>query len=86
MDHAAIKDTRNHFRFKKENGGIKDRVIRDISNLCEYEEEDYYKPVRVGNFWKNIYNEYDSNSGRNRTLSIEEYLNKKYELNRKYHK
>ena len=30
-------------------------------------EEDYYKPVRVGNFWNNNYIEYESNS----TLSVE---------------
>ena len=49
-DGTAIKDI-NLFRLKKENEVIKDdRVIRDIRNLFEYEEEDYYKPVRVGNF------------------------------------
>ena len=56
---------------KKENEAIKDRVIKYIRNLFEHEEEDYYKPVRVGN-----YIEYESNSHRNKTLSIEEYLNK----------
>ena len=49
-DGTAIKDI-NLFRLKKENEVIKDdRVIRDIRNLFEYQEEDYYKPVRVGNF------------------------------------
>ena len=43
------KELRNRFRMKKENGSIKDRVIRDIRKLFEY-EEDYYKPVRVNNF------------------------------------
>ena len=52
------------------------RIIRDIRNLFEHEEEDYYKPVRVGNFWSNNYMEYESNSYRNKTLSVEEYLNK----------
>ena len=61
---------------KKENEAIKDRVKRDIRNLFEHEQEDYYKPVRVGNFWSNNYTEYESNSDRNKTLSIEEYLNK----------
>ena len=41
---------RNLFRLKKENEGIKDRIIRDIENLFEQQEEDYHKPVRVGNF------------------------------------
>ena len=35
-----------------------------------------YKPERVSNFWNNNYVEYESNSNRNRNLSLEEYLNK----------
>ena len=37
-------------------------------------EEDYYKPVRAGNFWSNNYIEHESNGDRNRMLSNEEYL------------
>ena len=36
-------------------------------------KKNYYKPVRVSNFWSNRYIEYDV---RNKTLSVEEYLNK----------
>ena len=36
----------------------------------------YYKLVRVINFWSNNYFEYENNSTRNKTLSLEEYLNK----------
>ena len=32
--------------------------------------------MRVGNFWSNSYIEYKSNGDRNKTLSVEEYLNK----------
>ena len=39
-----------------------------------HEEKDYYKPVRVGNFWSNNYIEYESNRDRNETLSVQEYL------------
>ena len=60
----------------KENQTIKDRIIRDISNIFEHKEENYYKSVRVGNFWSNNYIEYESNGDRNKTLSIEEYLTK----------
>ena len=35
---------------KKENEKIKDRIIRDFSDLFDQEKEDSYKPVRVGNF------------------------------------
>ena len=37
-------------------------------------EEDYYKPVREGNFWSNHHIEYESNGDRNKTPSVEEYL------------
>ena len=43
------------FGLKQENEAIKGRGITDIRNLFEREKEDYYKPVRVGNFWNNSY-------------------------------
>ena len=46
------------FQIKKENKTIKNRKIRDIRNLFEHEEDDYYKPVRVVNLWSNNYIEY----------------------------
>ena len=42
----------------------------------EHEEENIYKLVQVNNFWSNSYVEYESNVNRNKTLSVEEYLNK----------
>ena len=45
-------------------------------NLYEQKKEDYYKTVRVGNFCKRNYIECESNEDGNKTLSIEEYLNK----------
>ena len=36
----------------------------------------FYKPLRVSNFWSNNYIEYESNDGRSKTLSVEDYLNK----------
>ena len=59
---------------KKENEVIKGRIVRDIRNFFENEKEDYYKPVRVGNLWSNYYIEYESNSDRDKTLSVEEFL------------
>ena len=40
------------FILKIENRAIKDRIIRDIRNIKTFfeQEEDYYKPVKVGNF------------------------------------
>ena len=48
-ENNIIKDVRNLFRLSKENKAVKDRVIIDIRKLFEH-EEDYYKPVRVGDF------------------------------------
>ena len=49
---TTIKDIRNLFKLKKENEALKDRIIRNIRNL--FEQEDYYKPVRVCSFWSKI--------------------------------
>ena len=48
-----IKDIRNLLRLEKETKAIKDRILKDIKNLFEHkkEQEHYYKPFRVSNFW-----------------------------------
>ena len=55
-----IKGIRNLFRREKETKAIKDRIFRDIKALFQHEEEEanYYKLVRVSNFWSNNYIEY----------------------------
>ena len=53
-----------------------DRIIGDIRALFEQEEEDYYEPKRVSNFWNNNYIKHESNGDKNRNLSLDEYLNK----------
>ena len=53
----------------------KDGIIRDIMAHFE-QEEDYYELKRVYNFWKNNYMGYESNSDKNRNLSVDENLNK----------
>ena len=58
-----IKDITNPFRLKKELNYTAVKDIRsllrltDIKNHFEHEkeEENYYKPVRVNNFWSNNY-------------------------------
>ena len=53
---------------------INDIIIRDSNNLFVH-EGDYYKPVRIGNFYDNInYIDYKSNGDKNNALSIKEYL------------
>ena len=76
LNYTAIKDKRNLFRQEKENKAIKDKILRNIKNLFEHEEENYYKPVIKNSFWSNIYIVHESNGDRNKTLSVEEYLNK----------
>ena len=81
LNYTAIKDIRNVFRlirnlFRLEKE-TKEIILRDIKNIFEHEEEEnYYNPVKVSNFWSNIYIEYGSNSDGNKTLSFEEYFNK----------
>ena len=78
QEENIIKDIRNLFRLEKETKVIKDRIIRDIKKLFEHEEEEnYYKPVRVSNFWSNNYIEFENNGDRNKPLSVKKYLNKK---------
>ena len=78
LNYTTIKDKRNLVRREKETKEINCRILRDVKNLFEHEEEQekYYKPVRVNNFWSNNYIEYKSNSDLYKTLSVEEYVNK----------
>ena len=55
---------------------MKDKIIRDTKFLFESDEDDYYEPIRIGNAFSSNYIEYESKGDENRTLSIEEYLNK----------
>ena len=56
-EEKIIKDIRNLFRLKNEVKGINNIVLRYVNNLSENEneEENYSKPVRVNNFWRNNY-------------------------------
>ena len=51
---------KNLFRLEKETKAIKERILEDIKNLSEHEkeEENFYKPIRVNNFWNNNYIKY----------------------------
>ena len=40
INYYAIKDIRNLFRLEKGAKTIKDRILRDIKNLFEHEEEE----------------------------------------------
>ena len=61
-------DVRHIFRFFLKKKIIEDRIL-GVRNFSELEEEEnYYKSVRVSNFWSNNYMEYETNSDRNKTL------------------
>ena len=50
LNYTTIKDKRSYFRLEKETQVIKYRILRDVENPFEHEEEGkYYKPVRVSN-------------------------------------
>ena len=44
--------------------------------LFKKEDDDYYKPIRVGNFQINDYIEYEKSGHRNKNLSAKEYFDK----------
>ena len=69
-----IKNIRDIFKPKKENEAIKDHIIRDLRSLFE-QEDNYYKPIKVDNFWKDNFIEYESNCDKNKNLSVKEYFN-----------
>ena len=74
-ENNKIKDFRNLFRVLKVSEVIKDKIMRDIRTLFEEEEEEnYYKPVRIGTFYGNKYIEHESNCDKDKTPSMEEYL------------
>ena len=77
LNYTTVIDIRNLFRLERKAKVIREKV-RDIKNRFDHEEEEksYYKPARVSNFWSNNYIEYKSDGDRNKTPSVEEYLNK----------
>ena len=75
-EEKTTKDIGNLFRQVKETKTIKDRILRDIENLieCKKEEENYY--FKSSNFWSNNYIKCKGNRDRNKSLLVEEYINK----------
>ena len=46
-----------------------------LENIFEQKEDDYYRPIRAGNFYSNNYIEYESNGDSSKRISVKEYLN-----------
>ena len=53
---------------------FKHRNIRDIRNLFNEIDEDYYRPIRTKNAFNGNYFEYESKGDKDKNLSPEEYL------------
>ena len=47
---------------------------RDIKNLFERKEENYYKPARVSNFWSKNYIECESSGDRRKNCLLKNVL------------
>ena len=70
-----MKNIINLFKLKKQNQGIKGKIIKDIRFLFE-QEDGYHKLKIVSNFWNINYIEQESNGGRNKNSSLKQYLGK----------
>ena len=64
--HKTLVLVKNQMNYLKDN--IFESFLKSII--------DFYFSVRVSNFWNNNYIEYESNGGKKKTQSVEEYLNK----------
>ena len=50
LNYTTIKDIRNLFRLGKETRAIKDRILGDIKNIFEHEEENHNNSIRISSF------------------------------------
>ena len=62
--------TKKHYDYDD----IEYKGIRDVKNLFDDIDEDYYKPIGIGNAFSSNYIEYQSNGDKDRILSVKEYL------------
>ena len=76
IEYRILRDIRKVFWLEKENKVIKDIILTNIRNLFEIEEEKNYKPAKVNNFGVTMLLKKESYGDKNKTLSVEEYLNK----------
>ena len=66
----------NLFKLEKENESTEEKLTADIKKLFEHKEEEYYKLVKIDNFWNNNCIKYKSYCNRIKNLSIKEYLDR----------
>ena len=77
LNYTAFKYTRNSFRIKKETKAIEIEYLEILRIFLSMKKNKILiNKVRASNFWTNSYIEYESNADRNKTLSVEEHLDK----------
>ena len=62
---------------KKKIKQLKIQYLEILKTFLSTKKKVIFKSVRVSNFWSN---EYESNSDRNKTVLVEKYLNKEYNI------
>ena len=73
-EYKGLRDTRPKNYYENDDN-IEYKGLRNIRFLFELEEEDYYKPVKISNAFS-YYMEYEGNGDNDKSLSINEYLDK----------
>ena len=69
--HSLKPKKKKKIEKKKQNEKIiKDKVVKDIRTLFEQQEEDYYVPKRISNFWNTNYIGYESNCDKIETYHL----------------
>ena len=72
-----LRDTKKSMYLDDDDDDAEYKGITDLELLVdEIDENDYYKPILVKSFYKDSYKEYESRGDMNKSLSIEEYLDK----------
>ena len=76
LNYTPIKDIRNLFRQEKETKTVKDRRVSSQVISSQQKLVSFGVTIILNIFWSNNYIEYKNNGNWNKTLSVEEYLNK----------
>ena len=75
-----LRDTKKSMYLDDDDDDDDDAEYKEITDLellfDEIDENDYYKPILVESFYEDGYKEYESRGDMNKSLSIEEYLDK----------
>ena len=48
--------------------------MKDIENLFDVDNDNYYKPILINSFFKENYRIYERKGDKNKSLSVKQYL------------